>query len=96
MDRAQTLGNHYLQTLNLSNFWFLLLCENENLPHTYSNDPWSMCSIKVTKRINLFNSQIDTLLKLVKIKYSYFPRCHGNTRNFMYRNFFDLVYINHF
>ena len=45
----------------------MLLCENEKLPHAYSNDPCSMCSLKKPKRISVFiNRQMDTLLKLVK------------------------------
>ena len=44
----------------------MLLCENEKLPHAYSDDTCSMCSLKKPKRISLFNGQMDTLLKLLK------------------------------
>ena len=83
--------NQFQVTLNLSNFD--LFCGNEKLPHAYLNDPCSMCSPKIPKRIRLFNGQIDTPMKSVTINVLIFRSCHGNTRNFMYRNFFDLVYL---
>ena len=44
----------------------MLLSENEKLPHAYSNNPCSMCSLNKPKQISLFNRQEDTLLKLSK------------------------------
>ena len=71
----------------------MLLCENEKLSHAYSNDPCNMCSLKKPKRINLFNRPMDTLLKLVKTKCSSLPQLPWQHKEFLYRNFFDLVYI---
>ena len=51
-----------------------------------------MCSLKLLKRIGLFNRQINTPLKLVKINVHIFRSCHGNASNW---NLFDLVYNQH-
>ena len=95
---AQNLWNHYSQTnfewLWTWAIWMMLLCENAKLSHAYWNDPCSMCSLKKPQRISMFNRQMNTLLKLVKkLNVLLFHSCHGNTRDFMYRNFFDLVYM---
>ena len=52
----------------------LLLCENEQLPNTYSKALWSMRILEIPKRISLFYRQIDTIPKLVKINRSYLPQ----------------------
>ena len=67
---AHNLGNYYSQKyfrwLWTWTILMMLFCKNEQLHHTYSNDPCSMCSVKKPKRISMFNRQIDTLLKLSK------------------------------
>ena len=65
--------NLFYMTLNFSNL-NLLLCKNEKLPHTYSKASWSMCILEILKRISLFNRQIDTLPKLVKVNRSHLPQ----------------------
>ena len=44
----------------------MLLCENEKLPHEYSNHPSSKFSVNKPKRFGPFDRQMDTVSNLVK------------------------------